>query len=203
MAYSQPTNSVVSAEPGSVSFTVFANPSGLAANTYTGAIQVTVGSQTGTVNVNLVVGGGGSGGTGTTAVAPTTLSFAYQFGTNPAFVAQQKLVITGPAGAWSSTIFTADGGSWLKLTPGGGTNLPNPASPGDTPIVSIDPTGLSVGSYSGTITITTTGGTQQVSVSLNVVSGTILLPTPGTLIFTAQTGQAQPAGPVGILQQLR
>ena len=93
----------------------------------------------------------------------------------------------------SSSIFTVDGGSWLKLTPGNGANLPNPASPGDTPIVSIDPTNLAVGSYNGTITITTVGGTQQVSVSLNVVSSTILLPTPGALIFTAQTGQPQPA----------
>ena len=186
-----PTNSFVTANQ-STAFTVFANPFGLAANTYTGAIQIVVGSQTGTVNVSMAVGGGGGGGTGTTAVAPTTLSFAYQFGTNPAFVAQQKLVITGPAGAWSSSIFTVDGGSWLKLTPSGGTNLPNPASSSDTPIVSINPTGLNVGSYSGTITITTPGGNQQVSVSLNVVSSTILLPTPGALIFTAQTGQAQP-----------
>ena len=191
LSFSQPSSSVVLAG-GSVNFTVFANPSGLAANTYSGAIQVTVGSQSGTVNVSLIVGGG-SGGTGTTAVAPTTLSFAYQAGTNPAFIAQQKLVITGPAGAWSSSIFTADGGSWLKLTPGNGANLPNPASPGDTPIVSIDPTNLSVGGHNGTITITTAGGTQQVSVSLSVVSSTILLPTPGALIFTAQTGQPQPA----------
>ena len=186
-----PANSFVTANQ-STAFTVYANPFGLAANTYTGAIQIVVGSQTGTVNVSMTVGSGGGGGTGTTAVAPTTLSFAYQFGTNAAFIAQQKLVITGPSGAWSSSIFTVDGGSWLKLTPGNGSNLPNPASPGDTPIVSIDPTNLNVGSYSGTITITTTGGTQQISVSLNVVSSTILLPTPGALIFNAQTGQAQP-----------
>ena len=191
LTFGQPNSSFVSAG-GSVNFTVFANPAGLAANTYTGTIQVTVGSQSGTVSVSMVVGGGGTG-TGTTAVAPTTLSFAYQFGTNPLFISQQKLVITGPAGAWHSSIFTVDNGSWLKLTPGNGANLPNPASPGDTPIVSIDPTNLAVGSYNGTITITTVGGTQQVSVSLNVVSSTILLPTPGALIFTAQTGQPQPA----------
>jgi uncharacterized protein (TIGR03437 family) len=191
LSYSQPNNSVVS-PGGSVSFTVFANPAGLAANTYSFTIGVTVGSQSGTVNVNLIVGGG-SGGTGTTAVAPTTLSFAYQLNTNPAFIAQQKLVITGPSGAWTSSIFTQDSGTWLKLTPNGGSNLPNPASPGDAPIVSIDPTNLGVGSYNGTITINTPGGTQRVSVSLNVVSSTILLPTPGTLIFTAQTGQGLPA----------
>src|SRR5260370_25627898 len=83
---------------------------------------------------------------------------------------------------------------WLQLTPSNGGSLPNPASPGDNPVVSIDPAGLAVGSYNGTITITTVGGTQQVTVSLNVVSSTILLPTPGALLFTAQTGQSQPAG---------
>ncbi len=204
LSFSQPVSNVVS-PGGSVSFTVFANPAGLAANTYSGTIQVQVGSQSGTVNVSMVVGGGGGGGTGTTAVAPTTLSFAYQFGTNPAFIAQQKLVITGPAGAWTSSIFTGDGGTWLKLTPNGGANLPNPASPSDTPIVSIDPTNLAVGSYNGTITINTGGGTQtqKISVSLNVVSSTILLPTPGALIFTAQTGQAQPAGQSVNFQRLR
>src|SRR5260370_34148784 len=81
---------------------------------------------------------------------------------------------------------------WLQLTPSNGGSLPNPASPGDNPVVSIDPAGLAVGSYNGTITITTVGGTQRVTVSLNVVSSTILLPTPGALIFTAQTGQPKP-----------
>jgi uncharacterized protein (TIGR03437 family) len=195
VSYVLPSNPTIG-PGGTVAFTVYANPFGLAANTYSGTLQIVVGSQSGTVNVSLTVGGGGGGGggTGITAVAPTSLSFAYQLGTNGAFVARQKLVITGPVGAWSSSIATVDGGSWLKLTPGSGNALPNPAVDGDTPIVSIDPSGLTIGSYGGTITITTTGGTQQVTISLNVLSGPVLLPTPGALIFTAQTGQGNPTG---------
>ena len=173
------------------SFTVYANPSGLLSGSYSASIAVSVGSQSGTLIVNLVVGGG-SGGTGTTAVAPTSLNFAYQFGTNVAFVARQKLVVTGPAGAWSSVI--SNGATWLRLSPGGGGALPNPAIDADTPTVTIDPTGLTVGPYAGTITITTAGGTQAVQVALNVLSAAVLLPTPGALTFNAQTGQANPGG---------
>jgi uncharacterized protein (TIGR03437 family) len=187
-----PSPSTVSAGQSST-FTVTASPNGWAAGSYSATIAVTVGSQSGTLTVNLVVGGSTTG-TGTTAVAPTSLNFSYALGTNMAFIAQEKLVITGPAGAWSSTIATSGGGNWLKLTPANGTSLPDPAVSGATPIVSIDPTGLTAGTYTGTITITTTGGTQPVSVSLNVLSGTIIIPTPGALVFTAQTGQANPIG---------
>lgn len=92
-------------------FTVFANPFGLVAGTYSGSIAVAVGAQSGTLTVNLVVGGGGTG-TGTTAVAPTALAFAYQAGTPVNFVAQQKLVVTGPSGPWSSVISNST--PWLK-----------------------------------------------------------------------------------------
>ena len=171
-------------------FTVRANPAGYAAGTYSASIAVAIGSQSGTLTVNMVVGGGGTGG-GTTAVAPTSLTFTYQLGASAATIPLQKLVITGPAGNWSSAIST--GATWLKFTPGGGSALPNPAISGDTPIVSVDPTGLPVGSYSGTINITTSGGTQPVQVSLTVVAGPTLVPNPGSLIFNAQTGQGNPS----------
>ena len=172
-------------------FTVNANPFGLSSGTYTASIAVGIGSQTGTLTVNLVVGGGGGGGgTGTTSVAPANLNFTYELGTNPAFVAQQRLAITGPAGSWSSSI--SSNSTWLHLNPSSGSSLPNPGVSGDTPVVSVDPSGLSAGSYSGIITITTPGGSQNVNVSLSVVNGTILLPTPGSLIFSAQSGQGNP-----------
>lgn len=174
-------------------FTVYANPAGLTAATYSSSIAVTVGGQSGTLTVTLVVGSGsGGGGTGSTAVAPTSLNFTYQFG-SPAFaIAQQKLVITGPAGPWSASI--SSGTPWLKMSPTSGSALPNPAASGENPIVYIDPTGLATGSYSGTIGITTAGGAQNVTVSLSVVSGAIILPTPGSLVFSAQSGQPAPPG---------
>ncbi len=190
MTYQLPTNISV-APGGTLGFTVTGNPAGLVANTYTGTLLVAVGAQSATLTVTMVVGGGG---TGTTAVAPTALNFSYQLGTDPTnFVARQKLVITGPKGAWSSSIATTNGGNWLKLTPSNGTSLPNPANASEAPVVTLDATGLTADIYGGIITINTAGGTQSIKVSLTVVTGAILLPTPGDLIFTAQTGQGNPA----------
>jgi uncharacterized protein (TIGR03437 family) len=180
--------------PGvATSFNVIVNPTGLAANTYTTTLQVQAGSQTGTVNVSLSVSGSG---TGPALVAPASLSFYYELGSPTSYVAQQKLVITGPAGAWSSiTSVTAPiGGTWISLSPSSGSALPDPANDAAAPVVTIDPTGLTVGLWGGKITMTTPGGTQVIQVLLNVVSSTIILPTPsGTLIFTARTGQPKPA----------
>ena len=149
--------------------------------TYTASITVTIGSSSYNLPVTLVVGGGGGGGTGTTSVAPTALSFAYQTGASAATIAQQKLVITGPAGSWTATpsVTSPSGGNWLKVTPSSGSSLPDPSVSGAAPVVSIDPTGLAAGNYSGTIAVTTTtGGTQNVSVSLTVGSGATLVPKP-------------------------
>jgi uncharacterized protein (TIGR03437 family) len=191
LTYQLPSNTSIAAG-GSLAFTVFANPSGLAASTYTGTLSVFVGSQSAVVSVQMVVGGGG---TGTTAVAPVTLTFAYQLGTDPVnFIARQKLAITGPAGAWSSSIATANGSGWLILVPSSGSALPDPADSNQAPIVSIDATGLTAGSYAGTIVVNTLGGAQSISVSLVVGTSAILLPTPGSLVFAAKTGQPKPTG---------
>ena len=97
--------------------------------------------------------------------------------------AQQKLVITGPAGHGRRRLQspTPSGGNWLKISPTSGSSLPDPSVSGSSPVVFVDPTGLAIGTYTGTIAVTTTGGTQNVSVSLSVVAGAILIPNPGTL----------------------
>ena len=155
-----PSNTSLSPGVG-VGFTVYANPAGLAAGTNNATLQIQVGSQSAQIGVSMIIGGGG--GTGTTAVAPTALNFAYQLGTDPLnFVARQKLVITGPAGAWSSSISTINGTGWLNLSPSNGSALPDPADDRQTPIVSIDATGLAAGSYGGTIVINTPGGSQSI-----------------------------------------
>jgi uncharacterized protein (TIGR03437 family) len=187
-----PATTTLSPNVGSA-FTVYVNPAGLAANTYTSSLQVQVGSQTGTVNVSLAVGG--SGTNGTSLVAPTTLNFAYELGTDTSFVTKQKLVLTGTPGSWASTIATSPaGGTWLNITPSSGTALPDPSNDATLPVVSIDPTGLTAGLYGGSITITTKDGPQIVQVLLNVYSSTIILPNPlGTLVFTAKSGQPKPS----------
>ncbi len=185
--FQYPANTLVTAN-SSVAFTVNANPTGLAAGLYSQVLNVTVGSQSSTLTVNLTVGGSGTG-TGTTAVAPTSLNFAYQSGTAQSAIAQQKIVITGPAGSWSSVITTVNNGTWLQLSTTGGSSLPDPAN---SPVVYVVPAGLAVGNYSGTVAITTGGGTQNVTVALTVAAGPVLVPTPGSLVFVAQTGAFTP-----------
>jgi uncharacterized protein (TIGR03437 family) len=170
---------------GSVAFTVYVTPASLAAGTYSQSFNVTVGSQSSVLTVNLTVGGGGGGGGGT--VVPTSMSFSYQLGTQPSAIAQQKIVI--PGGNWTSNITTTNSGSWLVLTPSSGISVPDSNS---SPVVTINPAGLTAGSYFGNIAITAGGTVQNVSVTLNVGSGPVLVPTPGSLVFVAQTGQFTP-----------
>jgi uncharacterized protein (TIGR03437 family) len=177
-----------------VGVTVYANPAGLTATTYTGKLLVQVGSQTGEIDVSLAVGSGSGGGSA--GVVPTQLNFAYELGTNPSFVARQLLVITGPAGAWSAvtSVTSPEGGNWLGISPSSGLALPDPSKPTAAPVVTIDPTGLGPNLYGGSITVKTPGGTQVIQVLLNVYASTVILPNPvATLIFTAKTGQPKPS----------
>ena len=174
----------------STQIVVFANPSGLSASTYSGSLQITVGSQSTAVPVSLVVGGGGNPGGGTAAAAPATLTFTYQAGTAVNLVSRQSIAFSGPAGSWSAAGSTTSGGAWLTVTPSAGT-LPD----SNQTTVFIQPSGLAVGTYQGTVTITMIGGgTASVSVTLSVVSSApILIPQPGSLIFSYSTGGALPA----------
>ena len=185
LSWQQNTSTITAGGSGTI--TVFAAPSSLNQNTYLGSLGITVGSQSATVSVTLQVGSGG-GGTTTTNVAPTSLVFTYQTNTPANFVAQQKIAITGPQGAWSSSVSMGNGTGWLALSPASGSTLPDAAT------VVISPSLLPVGNYSGTITVTTPGGTQNVTVNLAVTSGAVLLPTPGSLLFNYQVGSAAPPG---------
>jgi uncharacterized protein (TIGR03437 family) len=172
---------------GSANITVFANPAGLSAGTYTGSLTVTVGSQQLSVPVTLVVGGGGGGG-GTTTVAPATVNLVYQAGSSPSFSSHPVLAITGPDGVWTTSIAYGSGASgWLGLSTTVG-NLPNDR----TLTVGAIPTGLAQGNYSATLTITTTGGTASVTVNLAVVAGNIIYTSPGSVVFFYTTGGAVP-----------
>ena len=99
----------------------------------------------------------------TIGLSRTSLSFtAFREGDNPA---DQTLAISNSGGGtliWSCS----DDADWLTVSPPGGTSA-------TTMSVSVDISGLSVGSYSGTITVTATGASntpQTVSVTLAVTA---------------------------------
>ena len=178
------TSSLASNTTGTATITV--SPGSLPNGTYSGNITITVGGQQQAISVTMVVGTGSGGSGGATGVAPNAVSLNYQLGTDASFVNRPDIVITGPAGSWSSSI--SSGASWLSLNPSSGSSLPVQAT------IVANPTGLSAGGYSGTITITTPGGTQNVTVSLAVSSGAILSSRPSDVIFNYHSGDAAPAG---------
>ena len=143
---------------------VMANPTGMAAGTYNGSISITstgAGNSPQTVPVTLTItssgGGGGGSGSSRLRVWPArAVYFEYGSGGNPVSSRTVKVYSSG-----SPITFTAavSGGSWLSVTPSGGTTPTNLT-------VSVDATGMASGKYSGTLSIAATG---KPSINLPVV----------------------------------
>ncbi len=162
---------------------------GIAAGTYPSSITLQDSNgNTATVSVTLTVGGSG-GGTGgqATGVQPSTLQLYWQTGTDSTlYLTRPDIVITGPSGNWSSSVSYAQGAGWLSLSPASGGTLPA------QPTVIVNPTSLSPGTYSGTIAVSSPGGTQSVTVTLTVTSSPVLTARPGSVAFYKQTGSPNP-----------
>src|SRR5579871_1578842 len=174
---------------GSV-ITVSANISGLAPNTYTGAIQVSSSVASNgpvTIAVTLVVSAPPQAPS--ISLSPGAVSFsANQGGASPA----SKTVSLSNAGGgtlnWSAA---AVGGSWLSVTPASGTG---PA----TLTISAVTSGLAAGNYTGSIQVTATGAgntPQTIAVSFIVVQGasSAIALTPMSLQFVTATGTSPAA----------
>jgi len=167
--------------PSNLSVSV--NPSGLAAGTYMGNVTVTSSGASNspkTIPVTLTVTAAPSP---TLTASPLSLSFSYQSG--GATPAGQTVNVTGTS-ALSYTAATS--AAWLSATPASG-NTPGSLS------VSINPSGLAAGTYTGTVTITASGASnspQKVAVTLAVTGAPPANPslniTPGTLTFTYASG---------------
>jgi hypothetical protein len=132
--------------------TVMANPTGMAAGTYKGSISITstgAGNSPQTVPVTLTItSSGGGGGSGLLRVWPSrAVYFEYEGGRTPTSSRSAKVYSTGSPLTYTAA---ANGGSWLSVTPSGGT------TPG-TLTVSVDATGMASGRYTGTISIAATG----------------------------------------------
>ena len=104
-----------------------------------------------------------------------------------------NVAVTGTPGALSFSVATSTNntGNWLTATPATGMT---PA----TVQVAVNPTGLAVGTFSGSVTITSAGAGGSpitIPVTLSVVTPQTLTVTPSTLpAFIYTLGQAIPAG---------
>ena len=106
-------------------------------------------------------------GSPTITVDPGELTFSSQNGSTPPN--QTVNVTTTGSGGFTVTVATASGGNWLSATPTSGT-LPA------TLTISANPTGLLIGSYSGTVTITAPGTSNSpkvIPVTLNVSGASV------------------------------
>jgi uncharacterized protein (TIGR03437 family) len=178
-------NPVGGSTPGQVEVSV--NPAGLAAGTYAGSVTVSSSGAANspvTVSVSLTVSANPR-----LEVSPESLTFYFQTG-GSAPAAQPIAVSSGSTALPFTVSFTTtSGGSWLVPSPLSGATS---ATVG----VSVNPAGLSAGTYSGSVTITASGAVgspRTVAVTLVVTSSALLTASPSTLTFNYQVGGAVPA----------
>ena len=130
----------------------------------------------------------------TISVSSSALTFAYDGTTTPAGQTVQ-VTSSGAAIPFTTSVSTSSGGNWLSATPAGG-NTPMGAT------VTASPAGLSVGTYTGTVTVASTGATNSpltIAITFNV-TGTpppvmpTISSTPSALSFdvSAVGGTATP-----------
>jgi len=130
----------------------------LSVGTYHGSILISSSNGSVTIPVTLTV----TGTTGLT-VTPSSLAFGVQQGGSPQ---SQSLSVGGGSGInFTAAASTTSGGSWLTVTPTSGTT---PA----TLTVSANPGSLGVGTYNGTIAVTSSNGSANIPVTLTVTSTT-------------------------------
>ena len=163
--------------PGQAQITVSALASNLAAGSYTATVAFTSqpDNSTKSLQISFTVQGGCASGN------PNTLS--YSGVANVSDPVAQTVTITncGPAGVWSATAQTNNGGNWLFASPTTST-LNAGASSHVTITASNLKAQLAAGTYTGNITFKLGSGTFTVHVTLTVMTAPTLSAAP-TLIF--------------------
>jgi uncharacterized protein (TIGR03437 family) len=171
-----------------VSLKVYANPTGLPAGNYTATITISApGAATTSVAVPVTLQVGDPPGTLTASTA--SLNFSYV--TGGAAPSAQPVVLMTSGGALTASI-AVSGGSWLKAAPSGSIALVG--LPG-TVSVTVDPTGLAPGAYTGKVTFASASAANKsiaVNVTLNVTAGAPTIAAggvwpPGVLVASPAT----------------
>jgi uncharacterized protein (TIGR03437 family) len=145
--------------------TVSVNTAGLAAGNYNGSLVVSAPSAANSpqvIAVSLTVAP-------SITASPRELSFRYQVG-ELSLQAPQTITLGGAGLSFTAAATTASGGDWLRVTPVNGLT-PERLS------VSVNPVGLAVGNYLGSIAITAPGAANSpvvVNVRLEITGGGIV-----------------------------
>jgi hypothetical protein len=184
-----PTTNTTCTFNGSQTLNVTVNPVNLTnAGTYNGAIQLQSGGVTVNVTVTLTLGSSGTGGGSTSAIAaPPALTFFYQ--TNSPGIVPQQVISVGAVGAFTAAASVSGAQQWLAASAVGITG------PGFV-VVSVIPQGLALGTYPGTVTVTSASGTMAIPVILTVTASVVVEANPGVISFNFATGSAPVQLPV-------
>ncbi len=163
--------------------TVSVAPGSLPAGSYGGFISIASGGATTTVPVILNVNSTG----GVSAITATPSSLTFNFATGATVPQSQSLSLTGTsAEAFTATPSTNNAGNWLTVNPSSGTTP-------QTLTVSVNPSGLTGGSYVGSIAINSPGATGLVvPVQVNVAAQGALNLNPQSFNFAYQLGASAP-----------
>lgn len=175
-----PANIIVSANSGSLS-----------AGTYSGSVTVTSANATNSplvVPVTLNVGQGLGGSV--FSATPASPAFTYQTGAS--LPVPMIIAINGSGGTavpFTAGVLTTSGGNWLLVSPTSGTTPANLN-------LSVNPSGLTTGTYNGTVHVAPTsgtGGALDIPVTLTINGTPTLTVSPATgLNFAYQTGTTAP-----------
>jgi hypothetical protein len=164
----------------------------LQAGTYTGQVTFKMGSSSQTVSVAFTI----LQQQQKPCLSLNTQSLPFTAIQGQGDPAPQTVTLTncGSAGSWSAS--TANGSSWLTISPAGNTLN---AGATQSVTVSVSISGLNPGTYSDTITftITTSNGTNQTTMAIALTVQSPPPPciqvNPGALTFTGTQGQSDPA----------
>jgi uncharacterized protein (TIGR03437 family) len=152
-------------------------------NTLNGAINFSVSGATATTNVISKLTAPARFTT-----APTALTFTYRIGDAATPNAQTLNVSSTATGTnFTASASTSSGGNWLAAAPTSGT------APGAISI-SVNITGLGVGTYSGKVTIGSGGSTLDVPVTLNYLSSSSITITKNGIVPLYSSSTAIQAG---------
>jgi len=168
--------------PGNLSIGI--NPSGLAAGTYTGSVSVaSTGASNSPQSIPVTLNVTATATKPTLILSPTSVTFNFQIGgSTPAAQKVATTSSTSTAIPYSASTSTA----WLTATGSGST-------PGSVNL-SVNPSGLAAGTYTGSVSVTGTGASNtpvNLPVMLNVTTASTnptINATPASLSFTYAAG---------------
>jgi uncharacterized protein (TIGR03437 family) len=180
LSVTTPSGTAAATQPGVVSFSIDSSATGaLAPQAYYGTIRVTSTSVVNSpLDFQVVLNVAPSGAAQAPSPSPAGLLFLSAAGTQPPAQTVQ-LTTNSPSSVGYSA--SASGGSWLSVSPGSGTVAPGS---GTQLQVSVNPSNLNAGTYTGGVTFSFNG-----SAEVRTVNVTLIVPLASQAVQSDRPGE--------------